>query len=207
MHSIHYFFDPMCGWCYAASPLLQKLSQSDQFDIHYYPGGMIPKRAIDPGFRQHIVQADQHIARMAKITFGEKYQQRVTSDAEFILDSYLPTQAFWAAQTLGIDANVMLQHLQRAHYIEGMPLYQEEHLQALAQQLSIEESTWQDAMQQVADDSLKNIQDNQQRMKAWQVSGFPTLFLQQDDQLIRLQHSQYYGQPDAFLDYVTGLLQ
>lgn len=62
-------------------------------------------------------------------------------------------------------------------------------------------------MQQVADDSLKNIQDNQQRMNAWQVSGFPTLFLQQDDKLIRLQHSQYYGQPDAFLDYVTGLLK
>lgn len=141
MHSIHYFFDPMCGWCYAASPLLQKLADAAQFDIHFYPGGMIPKRAIEPSFRQHIVQADQHIASMAKVEFGKKYQQRVTSDAEFILDSYLPTQAFWAAQTLGIDANDMLQHLQKAHYIEGMPLYQEDHLQALAQQLGIEESS------------------------------------------------------------------
>ncbi|BFM49075.1 DsbA family protein [Marinomonas sp. THO17] len=206
MHNIHYFFDPMCGWCYAASPLLQKLAQSDQFDIHYYPGGMIPKRAIDPGFRQHIVQADQRIASLSKVEFGKKYQQRVTANGEFILDSYLTTQAFWAGQTLGINAHDMLQHLQQAHYIEGMPLHQEDHLQAFAAQLGIEESTWQAAMQQVKKDSLKNIQDNQQRMSTWQVSGFPTLFLQQKDRLIRLQHSQYYGQPDAFMAHLTAQL-
>ncbi|RBO83474.1 DsbA family protein [Marinomonas aquiplantarum] len=207
MHRIHYFFDPMCGWCYAASPLLQTLAESAQFDIHYYPGGMIPKRAIDLGFRQHIVQADQHIARMAKVTFGQKYQQRVTSGAEFILDSYLPTQAFWAGQTLGFKAQTMLGHLQHAHYIEGMALHQEDQLQALAQQLGIEESAWQAAMHEVKEHSLKNIQYNQKMMNTWQVSGFPTLFLQNKDQLIRLQHSQYYGQPDAFLEYVTDLLK
>ncbi|EOD5239980.1 DsbA family protein, partial [Vibrio parahaemolyticus] len=25
MVTVHYFFDPMCGWCYGASPLIEAL--------------------------------------------------------------------------------------------------------------------------------------------------------------------------------------
>ena len=57
-----------------------------EFEITYHPGGMIPKRAIDPSFRQHILPADKQIAGMTKAHFGDAYKARVASKGEFVVD-------------------------------------------------------------------------------------------------------------------------
>ncbi|MCV5222232.1 DsbA family protein, partial [Escherichia coli] len=62
MVTVHYFFDPMCGWCYGASPLIEALMDTSQFKVELHPGGMIEKRAIESEFRQHLINSDARIA-------------------------------------------------------------------------------------------------------------------------------------------------
>lgn len=50
MVTIHYFFDPMCGWCYGASDLIEPLVTSPQFNVVFHPGGMLNQHVIDPNF-------------------------------------------------------------------------------------------------------------------------------------------------------------
>ncbi|MBU2236942.1 MAG: DsbA family protein, partial [Gammaproteobacteria bacterium] len=122
MVKVHYFFDPMCGWCYGATALVEILAEVSEFEITYHPGGMIPKRAIDPSFRQHILQADSQIAAMTKAHFGDAYKARVAGAGDFIVDSYSTTRAFLVGQDMGIEAHKMLAAIQKAHYQDGKHL-------------------------------------------------------------------------------------
>ena len=67
MITVHYFYDPMCGWCYGATSLIDELQrhahqQGWAFNLH--PGGMVPRREIDTGVREYILSADQRIAAL-----------------------------------------------------------------------------------------------------------------------------------------------
>ena len=65
---LHYVFDPLCGWCYAARPLLRRLIDSlgDALPIRFHPGLLFASpRTIDPAYREHIIAADRRIAAVA----------------------------------------------------------------------------------------------------------------------------------------------
>ena len=206
MVTVHYFFDPMCGWCYGATSLIDILAEMPEFEIVYHPGGMIQKRAIEPTFRQHILQADDQISSMTKVPFGEAYKARVASAGEFVIDSYLPTKALLVGIGMGIQANVMLKAIQAAHYQEGKALDKPEVLQALAVSLGLDETTWHKKMSGAESDLMKQIQESHKLMGRFQVSGFPTLIVEKDSQLLRLPHGSYYGKPSEWKDYLSGLV-
>lgn len=67
-------FDPMCGWCYGATELLQALLDTAQFELIYHPGGMIQRQEIPPSFRQHIALSDERIASETGAKFGTPYK-------------------------------------------------------------------------------------------------------------------------------------
>jgi len=206
MVKVHYFFDPMCGWCYGATSLIGILAEMTEFEIHYHPGGMIPKRAIDPSFRQHILQADSQIATMTKAHFGDTYKARVANNSEFVLDSYLLTQAFLVGIEMGIEPHLMLKTIQEAHYQDGKELDKLEALQALAVTIGLDEATWKVKMAEATPTMMEKIQESQKLMGQLQVSGFPTLIMEKDGQLVRLPHSSYYGKPTEWKTYLTSLI-
>lgn len=206
MVKVHYFFDPMCGWCYGATSLIGILAEMTEFEIHYHPGGMIPKRAIDPSFRQHILQADSQIATMTKAHFSDAYKARVANSGEFVLDSYLPTQAFLVGIEMGIEPHIMLKAIQEAHYQEGKELDKSEELQALAITLGINETTWKTKMVDSKALMMEKIKESHTLMSQMQVSGYPTLIIEQDGRLQRLSHSSYYGKPTEWKTYLTSLI-
>jgi len=206
MVKVHYFFDPMCGWCYGATALVEILAEMSEFEITYHPGGMIPKRAIDPAFRQHILQADGQIAAMTKARFGDVYKARVASNGEFVIDSYLSTRAFLVGIEMGIEPHLMLKAIQQAHYQEGKEINKPEALQALAVTLGLDEVTWKDKMAGSEPVMMKAIQESHRLMGQMQVSGYPTLIIEKNGQLMPLAHSYYYGQPVEWKAYLTTLL-
>ncbi|TDO97944.1 DsbA family protein [Marinomonas balearica] len=206
MLKVHYFFDPMCGWCYGATSLIEILSETSEFEIDYHPGGMIPKRAIEPSFRQHILQADAQIAAMTKVHFGEAYKAKVASPDEFIIDSYLPTQAFLVGIEMGIEPYVMLKAIQSAHYQEAKALEKPEVLQELAVSLGLDEATWKEKMSDAEPVMIQAIQESHTLMNQLQVSGYPTLILEKDGELFRLSHGSYYGKPREWKDYLNSLV-
>ncbi len=206
MVNVHYFFDPMCGWCYGATSLISILAEISEFEITYHPGGMIPKRAIAPSFRQHILQADEQIEAMTKAHFGKVYKARVAGNGEFILDSYLPTQALLVGIEMGIKPHIMLKAIQEAHYQEGKELDKPEELQALAIRLGLNKTTWETKTAVANPLMIKEIEKSHTLMSQMQVSGYPTLIIEKDGRLQRLPHSSYYGKPMEWKTYLTSLI-
>lgn len=207
MVNVHYFFDPMCGWCYGASPLIGVLAATPGFKIIYHPGGMIMKQAIDPAFRQHILQADRKIAAMTGVHFGEAYQARVAGAGEFVVDSYAPTCAFLVGQEMGIAADIMLETLQKAHYQDGKHLDELNVLAELAVSIGLDEIEWNQNMVKFEPEMMDIIKESHRLMGQMQVSGYPTLIIEKDGKLERLEHTQFYGKRTEWKACLDGYFE
>ena len=206
MVKVHYFFDPMCGWCYGASPLIGILAATPGFKIIYHPGGMIMKQAIDPAFRQHILHADRKIAAMTGVHFGEAYQTRVAGAGEFVVDSYATTCAFLVGQEMGIAADKMLEILQKAHYQDGKHLDELNVLAELAVSIGLDETLWHENMVKFEPEMMDMIKTSHRLMEQMQVSGYPTLIIEKEGKLERLEHTRFYGKISEWEAYLAGCL-
>ncbi|UTV98373.1 DsbA family protein [Marinomonas rhizomae] len=206
MVKVHYFFDPMCGWCYGASSLVSVLADMPELEIIYHPGGMIPKRAIDPSFRQHILQADGQIANMTKVHFGDAYKARVAGAGDFIVDSYSTTRAFLVGQEMGIEAHFMLAAIQKAHYQDGKHLDELDALAELAVSMGLDKATWNEKMADSEASMLNQVEESHRLMGKLRISGYPTMIIERNDQLTWLEHSKYYGRTAEWERYLAELV-
>ncbi|WP_221801556.1 DsbA family protein [Oceanobacter mangrovi] len=214
MTTVHYFYDPMCGWCYGATALINELQQQasqQSWQLQLHPGGMIPRRTIDNSFRQHILQADQRIGELTGAQFGDLYKQRVSSNQPLVLDSLLTTQAILSGRELGLDEFSLLKVIQQAHYQYGLDVSDADILQQLALQLALQQgiqltaTDWQTAMSDSHERLGQALQASRQLMGKLGVQGFPTLLLETDTGWQRLNHSQYYGKPEEWKEVLNNV--
>lgn len=117
-----YLFDPLCGWCYGAAPMLDKLAASG-VRVELLPAGLFSgagARPMDEGFAAHAWANDQRIERLTGQAFTQPYQHNVLGIRGTLLDSH--------AATLGISAAGLedpsrrwtaLKAIQRARYVDG----------------------------------------------------------------------------------------
>ena len=64
MTTLHYIFDPLCGWCYAAAPLVQSAREVPGLTLALHGGGMLAganRRAITPQWREYVMPHDRRI--------------------------------------------------------------------------------------------------------------------------------------------------
>lgn len=120
---ITYLFDPLCGWCYGAGPMLEKLSQLDGVTLDLAPTGLFAgeaSRPMDKNFAAYAWQNDQRIARLTGQPFSDAYREDVLGAAAGMFDS--------APATLGLVAVGLtepareleaLKILQRVRYQDG----------------------------------------------------------------------------------------
>jgi len=205
MVKVHYFFDPLCGWCYGASPLIKVLVNTAGFEVVYHPGGMIPRLPIEPAFRQHILQADERIAEQTKVQFGQAYKDRVLSKEELILDSYLTTRAFLVGIEMGVTAYQMLKSIQEAHYVHGAKLDEKESLKNIALSLGLDGNEWDDRMELSESNLYSELEASHTLMKELEVSGFPSVIAELDSGLTRLPLSAYYDNASGWSTYLSTL--
>jgi putative protein-disulfide isomerase len=196
--TIHYFFDPMCGWCYGATQLLEIVNQQANLELIYHPGGMMDNQSIDSGFRSHILSADQRIAKETGARFGDAYQEKVTRSAPLILDSFLPIRAILVAEEMGLNPLNMLKAIQAAHYQDGRAVNQRDTLDELAQEMGLESEQWRRRMDHAHADVIKHVQTTHNLMSQFQVGGYPTLIAELNGQFTRLPHSSFYGKPNEW---------
>ena len=61
MAVIHYWYDPLCGWCYGAAPLLQVAGAIPGLRIALHGGGLFSgaqRQRLNAPLRQHILVSD-----------------------------------------------------------------------------------------------------------------------------------------------------
>lgn len=201
MVTVHYFFDPMCGWCYGASPLIELLGQREQVSLIFHPGGMVANRTIEDSFRQHILQHDQQIARETGAVFGEAYMARIQSRTPVVLDSYLTARAILAADTVGGASLEMLRAIQHGHYRQGLAVNQLETLAKLAGSIGLDESAWHAAVTANEAQLHETIAQTRALMSQHQVSGYPTVMLETAKGWQKVSISSFYGELERWQSF------
>lgn len=88
--TLHYIFDPLCGWCYAAAPLIAAAGQLPGVTIALHGGGMMTgerRKHITPDWRGYVLPHDRRIEQMTGQVFGPGYTEGLLNDTTALLDS------------------------------------------------------------------------------------------------------------------------
>ena len=71
---LHYIYDPLCGWCYGAEPLVWAAAKVDGLALRMHAGGLWPQPTRLPNqTRRYIAQADARVGQMSGQPYGEPY--------------------------------------------------------------------------------------------------------------------------------------
>ncbi len=207
---LHYIFDPLCGWCYAASPLLTALKDrfGDELELVFHPGLLFAaSRAIEQSYREHIISADLRIAALAGVEFGAAYIKRVRTAPVLRYHSELPAAAVLAANALNPALGLrMLELIQQSHYQLGEDVSDIATLNTLTQTLGLEARTFSQALDNIQH-SLPGIAvEARNLMHAVGGNGFPTLILEREGEYQKLDHTNAYGRPYLLANSVARLV-
>jgi putative protein-disulfide isomerase len=201
--TLHYIYDPLCGWCYAAAPLVEAARSIPGLAIALHAGGMMSganRRRIDARWRGYVMPHDRRIAQVSGQPFGDAYFDGLLRDTSAVMDSTPPITAILAAQRhtgRGLD---MLHRLQRAHYVEGRRIADVWVLSALASDIGLDPAVFTAAMQASADAATaRHIEESRALLSELGGHGFPTFALQMPDRdWSVLDIGPYLGNPDAW---------
>ena len=184
--TLHYIFDPLCGWCYAAAPLVDAARSVPGLKVEFHGGGMMTganRRAITPQWREYVIPHDRRIAEMTGQPFGEGYFEGLLRDTGAVMDSEPPITAILAAESLrsggGLD---MVHRLQRAHYVEGRRIADAQVLKAVAAELGFDTEAFAAAVERLAGEATaQHIAESRQLLQRAGGQGFPTFVLTRAD--------------------------
>src|SRR6185503_8477268 len=131
---LHYIYDPLCGWCYGAEPLVSAAAKVDGLALRLHAGGLWPQPTRLPQHtRRYIQQADARVGQMSGQPYGDAYLNGLLFDPDLVLESRPVVAAVLAAQSLDASkALSMLRGIQHAHYEQGKHVVREDVLREVA---------------------------------------------------------------------------
>jgi len=137
---LHYIYDPLCGWCYGAEPLVWAASKVDGLALRLHAGGLWPQPTRLPDHtRRYIAQADARVGQMSGQPYGDGYLNGLLLDADLVLESRPVVAAVLAAQSLDAGkALSMLRGIQHAHYEQGKHVVREDVLREVAASIGLD---------------------------------------------------------------------
>jgi len=202
--TLHYVHDPLCGWCYAVTPMIEAVAQAG-IGIVLHGGGLWePATSPTPEKRAYIRQNDTRIAALTGMTFGPAYLDSLLTDATTVFWSSPTIAAVLAAGTMETGADLRMMHaIQYAHYVDGRRVVETSVLTDVARSVGVAEDVFLRALQSVPVD--EHIARTRRWMQQLGLGGFPSFVLERDGELVRVQHELFYGRPDAFLHAVNAI--
>ncbi len=201
---LHYVYDPLCGWCYAAEPLVKAAAEAG-LSIVLHGGGL-----WDPGVhapeakRRSMRETDARIARLTGQPFGQAYLDGLLVDPASIWWSRPTVAAVLAAEALDADRGpAMIAAIQHAHYVEGRPVVDDRVLAEAAGAIGLDSSLFAEALRSAPVEA--HIQATRRLMRNHGLHGFPSFLLQHDGGIARLAHEECYGRPAEFVAAIRTL--
>ena len=197
---LHYIYDPLCGWCYGAAPLVEAARSVPGLRLALHGGGMMSgnnRRAITPDWRGYVLPHDARIAQLTGQPFGDGYRDGLLNDLGAMLDSSPPITAILAAEAVEGQGAAMLQAVQHAHYVDGLRIAELPVLLALARQLGMDGAAFEARYADLAGEPTTNhILDSRALLAQVGGHGFPTFALDDGSgKLVQIDAGSYLGQP------------
>lgn len=206
--TLHYVYDPLCGWCYGAAPLLEAAARIPGLKIALHAGGLWlgeRRQPMGTALRDYVRPHDERIQALTGQPFGQNYFDELLLKDGLLLDSEPPIRAILAVSALGGDGLAMLHRIQQSHYLDGQWVGALAHLTALALEQGITAAAFEQAYQNV--NLSAHLTESQGWLRRLGGQGYPTLGLMQRDRLVSLPVSPYLGDPAAFTDYLAAQLR
>jgi putative protein-disulfide isomerase len=209
--TLHYIHDPLCGWCYAAQPLVSAAQSQlgGRLALRLHGGGLFGEpRRVDTALAQHILHSDERIAQLSGQPFGEAYKQGLLADDGTVLYSLPPIAAVLAAESLdAAKAYPMLVAIQNAHYQRGLRVVEPQVLAELAEETGLDGAQFAQTLARADGHAVfEHVQASRRLLDEVGGHGFPTLLLETDGRRTLLPHHHYYGRPDAFVQMLAAQL-
>ncbi len=202
---VYYVFDPLCGWCYAASKTVAALDASRDVELRMLPNGLFlgsGARPMDDAMATHAWTNDQRIERLTGQHFSERYRDDVLGDRREMFDSGPATLALTAVSMTEPKREAeALAAIQRARYIDGRQTTWPEILAEVLSSLNLL-----DAVSRLhrPDSVLLNM--NQVRINKGQAllfeartRGVPAFVIEKDGHPHAMNTALAYTDPEAFL--------
>lgn len=215
--TLEYIYDPLCGWCYAAAPLIEIAAAHPNLSLSLNGGGMMAganAKPVTPELRAFVQSQDKHIAEVSGQLFGHDYNDGLLKDETTVLDSAPPIAAVMVAEQWS-KAPAMLHAIQQAHFVKGLKVADAAVLKELANAIAIPVDEFESRYQEAINNQLdEHIQWSRQILREVGANGFPTLVEQCQSQNIQSQTTQsqtiihpisnYYGKPEAWQAYLDS---
>ena len=204
--TLHYVFDPLCGWCYGASATVSAVSRQPGIQLRLLPSGLFSgqgARSMDEGFASYAWANDQRIERLTGQAFSERYRSGVLADRQQVFDSGPATLALTAvaltAPQRELDA---LQAIQQARYVDGLDITRVDTLATVLGGLGLQEAaarlTTPDA--ELLQGNRARVEQAQALLQTFGARGVPAFILEEDGRRELLHASSMYSDPQAFVD-------
>ncbi|EJM86856.1 DsbA family protein [Pseudomonas sp. GM60] len=202
---LHYIYDPLCGWCCGAKPLVQ--AAQAVLPVIAHGGGMMTganRQRVSPRLRDYVMPHDRRIAEYTGQPFGEAYFEGLLRDETAVFDSAPPIAAVLAAQQVAGRGLELLGRLQSAHYVQGRRIADEAVLIELANDIGLEPEAFLSAFENA--DTDRHIKASRALLASVGGHGFPTFALEQDGQFTLIDISPWLGKPQAFAAWLSQSL-
>ncbi|MDD5334023.1 MAG: DsbA family protein [Rhodoferax sp.] len=208
--TVTYLFDPLCGWCYGASPVIQQLGQQASIQLELAPTGLFADagRSMDAAFADYAWSNDLRIAKLTGQRFTEAYRDNVLGRHGSRFDSSAATLALTAVSlSEPLRELETLKVLQEARYVQGLDtcavsvvetLLRDRGLAAAADRLAS------------ADDELlaanaARIRKAQGMMQSFGAQGVPALAVSDDRGRRLLSGNVLMGSLDSLLGHIAAV--
>ena len=201
---LHYIYDPLCGWCYGAAPLIKEARKVVSVQAH--GGGMMTgarRQQVSAQLRDYVMPHDRRIAQLTGQAFGDGYFDGLLRDTSAVFDSEPPTAAMLAAEQLtgrGLD---MLSRLQSAHYVEGRRIADRDVLIDIAAEIGLPRAAFAETLDATWGEVARaHIQATRELMGRVGAHGFPTLLLETEGRMLPVDIGAYLGKAEVFKQWL-----
>ena len=185
---ILYIYDPLCGWCYGFTPIMQQLSQefTNDFEFDVISGGMVVGRNEGPitNIAPYISEAFKNVEAATGIKFGDNFLKNRLWDADYRMSSVKPSIALEVFKSIIPAKAVDFAHdIQHAFYFDGKSLESNQTYLELIKKYEIDPNLF-----------LSGLDNEEFRQKTFEefkksatlgVNGFPTvIFIRWDKSVV-----------------------
>jgi len=207
--TLHYIHDPLCGWCYAAAPLVA--AARPLLPVQAHGGGLMtgPRRKpVTPELRNFVMPHDRRIAQASGQPFGEGYFEGLLRDPQAVFDSAPPISALLAADAQGGRGLDLLARMQRAHYVEGRRIAEPAVLAELAADIGLDRSAFESAYGDAAGAATEaHIAASRALLARVGGQGFPTMVLEQGGAMTLLDPMSFLGRPERWREQLSAAIE
>ena len=183
MATLYYYHDPMCSWCWGYRPAAQQLFSS-------LPEGVRRKNILGglaPDSDQPMPQAQREAIagywRRIALMLGTEFNYDFWTKCEPRRSTYPACRAVIAAARQGREEEMILA-IQRAYYLEAQNPSDPDTLQQLAGKLALDTESFKADI--ASGGTEAELQKQLRFTRESGVSGFPSLALEEDGQLVAI---------------------